>query len=408
MLSTAFPLEAPFRIDQVTQAPGLMAALFLAQVLMALLIHLAGAYRRPRLWWGAAVVLLLLVLVFFTLASWGNSDTTRFSHYMAVDPERGPPEPLWRLLRPLVLLLPYRMAAVHGLVVAGYAAAPLLMARAWGVPAWGGWWSLLICCSPMLRGFMQNAHSRQALAVLLLLPLMLWAARQFRTKRLWLGLGVILSALTHSTIVWNLLISLTPLAMRLPESLALAAGRCRDVWSLAGWRRWLVLLSVLAGGGLITLVGITALQRLQDYSFDAYFSIYSIRRIVGRLQRALTLGVLLACAQKRLSPLRLLRCEQTRLLMVFGVAYLLIQASVRHQWLPQVTSRLADSVAFLLLISFLIWLNHYDAHWCVIPAVYVTFQYWFEGRVLPSAGLECGQNDDFLCVPDRWPWQVRW
>ncbi len=408
MLSAAFPLEAPFRIDQVTQAPGLMAALFLAQVLMALLMHLAGACRRPRLWWGAAVLLLLLVLVFFTLASWGNSDTTRFSHYMAVDPERGPPEPLWRLLRPLVLLLPYRMAAVHGLVAAGYAAAPLLMARAWGVPAWGGWWSLLICCSPMLRGFMQNAHSRQALAVLLLLPLMLWAARQFRPQRLWLGLGVILSALTHSTIVWNLLISLTPLAMRLPESLALAAGRCRDVWSLAGWRRWLVLLSVLAGGGLITLVGITALHRLQDYSFDAYFSDYSIRRIVGRLQRALTLGVLLACAQKRLSPLRLLRCEQTRLLMVFGVAYLLIQASVSHQWLPQVTSRLADSVAFLLLISFLIWLNHYEAHWCVIPAVYVTFQYWFEGRILPSAGLDCGQNDDFLCVPDRWPWQVRW
>ncbi|WP_094555975.1 hypothetical protein [Synechococcus sp. 1G10] len=408
MLSAPFPLEAPFRIDQVTQAPGLMAALFLAQVLMALLLHLAGAYRRPRLWWGAAVVLLVLVLVFFTLASWGNSDTTRFSHYMAVDPERGPPEPLWRLLRPLVLLLPYRMAAVHGLVVAGYAAAPLLMARAWGVPAWGGWWSLLICCSPMLRGFMQNAHSRQALAVLLLLPLMLWAARQFRPQRLWLGLGVILSALTHSTIVWNLLISLSPLAMRLPESLALAAGRCRDVWSLPGLRRWLVLLSVLAGGALITLVGITALQRLQDYSFDAYFNDYSIRRIVGRLQRALALGVLLACAQKRLSPLRLLRCEQTRLLMVFGVAYLLIQASVSHQWLPQVTSRLADSVAFLLLISFLIWLNRYDAHWCVIPAVYVTFQYWFEGRILPSAGFDCGQNDSFLCVPDRWPWQVRW
>jgi hypothetical protein len=408
MLSAAFPLEAPFRIDQVTQAPGLMAALFLAQVLMALLMHLAGACQRPRLWWGAAVVLLLLVLVFFTLASWGNSDTTRFSHFMAVDPERGPPEPLWRLLRPLVLLLPYRMAAVHGLVVAGYAAAPLLMARAWGVPAWGGWWSLLICCSPMLRGFMQNAHSRQALAVLLLLPLMLWAARQFRPQRLWLGLGVILSALTHSTIVWNLLISLTPLAMRLPESLALAAGRCRDVWSLPGLRRWLVLLSVLAGGALITLVGITALQRLQDYSFDAYFNDYSIRKIVGRLQRALALGVLLACAQKRLSPLTLLRCEQTRLLMVFGVAYLLIQASVSHQWLPQVTSRLADSVAFLLLISFLIWLNHYDAHWCVIPAVYVTFQYWFEGRILPSAGFDCGQNDGFLCVPDRWPWQVRW
>ena len=130
MMVAAFPSAAPYRIDQVTEAPFLLAGLFLAQVLAALLIHLAAAYQRPRLWMGGVIALLLLVLVFFTLASWGNSDTARFSHAMEWQPDRAPPEPLWRLLRPLILLLPYRMAAVHGLVATGFAAAGILLAMA--------------------------------------------------------------------------------------------------------------------------------------------------------------------------------------------------------------------------------------------------------------------------------------
>jgi CheY-like chemotaxis protein len=151
-----------------------------------------------------------------------------------------------------------------------------------------------------------------------------------------------------------------------------------------------------------------ALQRFQDYAQDAYYSEYAIRRIVGRLQRAITEGFLLACLQKRLNPLQLLRCYHTRLLLLFGVLYLLIQASIIHYWIPQETSRLADGVAFFLLISFIAWFHHYRAYWCVIPALYVTLQYWLERRILPSAQLSCGLNDDFLCIPDRWPWQVHY
>jgi hypothetical protein len=46
------------------------------------------------------------------------------------------------------------MAALHGLVATGFAAAAMLLARAWGAPAWAGWWSLLITASPLLRGFL--------------------------------------------------------------------------------------------------------------------------------------------------------------------------------------------------------------------------------------------------------------
>jgi hypothetical protein len=116
----------------------------------------------------------------------------------------------------------------------------------------------------------------------------------------------------------------------------------------------------------------------------------------------------LGCLQARLRPLQLLRCRLTQLLLLFGLLYLGIQASINMLWLPQITCRLADGVAFFLLILYLAWLHYYRVYWCVLPALYVTLQYWLEGRVLLSGSLDCGRNDEFLCIPDRWPWQVRY
>jgi hypothetical protein len=413
MIIAVFPSAAPYRIDQVTEAPFLLAGLFLAQVVAALVIHLAAAYRRPRLWLGGAIALLVLVLVFFTLASWGNSDTARFSHAMEWQPDRAPPEPLWRLLRPLILLLPYRMAAVHGLVATGFAAAATLLAIAWRAWAWAGWWSLLICCSPLLRGFLQTAHSRQALATLLLLPLLLKAAGLVRLSGRWVGLGVLVSALSHNTFVWNLPLSLVPALPRLIAGFpAWLASRPPGAWRSLRWAsvraRWPWLLLALSVLSLFVLVAPIALDRFRDYTQDAYFSGYLLRRIIGRLQRALFLGLVLACIQQRLDPRRLLRCPLTQSLLLFGALYAGIQVSVANLWIPQITSRLADGVAFFLLILYLAWMDRYRAHWCLIPALYVTFQYWLEGRILPSGNLACGTNDEFLCLPDRWPWQVRY
>jgi hypothetical protein len=402
-----FPLVAPFRIDQVTQAPQLLAALFWAQVALALAIHLAAVLRRPRLWWAAVGMFLALILIFFTLASWGNSDTTRFSHALQWDPDLAPPELLWVVLRPLILVLPYRMAGLHGLIAAGFALAAVLLARGWRAPAWAGWWALFICCSPLLRGFLQNAHSRQALASLLLLPLFLQSARLAKPPRIGLGVGVLLSALSHNTFIWNLPISVSPWLVRLPE----LAARRRDQPTAGpgGWRRWLPwLLLVGAVLALLALVAPAALQRFRDYSNDDYFNLYPLRPVVGRLQRAMALGLVVACVQRRLDPRLLLRCPLTQLLLVFGLLYMGIQASIEQQWLAQITSRLADGVAFLLLILYLAWLHRYRAHWCLIFPLWVTLQHWLDGRILRSALYACGQNDEFLCVPDRWPWQVRY
>jgi len=355
MMITSFPSAAPYRIDQVTEAPFLMAGLFLAQGVAALLIHVAAATQRPRLWKGGVITLLALVLLFFTLASWGNSDTTRFSHMMEWQPDQAPPEVLWRALRPLILLLPYRMAAVHGLVATGFAAAGILLAIAWRARAWAGWWGLLICCSPLLRGFLQTAHTRQALATLLLLPLLLQAAGLVRLPGRWVGFSVLVSALSHNTFVWNLPLSLVPalppLIAGLPARLAeRPPGSRSSPWWEALRRRWPWLLMGIAVATLFALVTPIALDRFQDYSQDAYFSGYPLRRIIGRLQRALFLGLVLACIQQRLDPRRLITCPLTQSLLLFGGLYAGIQLSVAHLWIPQITSRLADGVAFYLLI----------------------------------------------------------
>jgi hypothetical protein len=402
---TVFPSAAPYRIDQVMAAPQAMALLFVAQGAVAGAMSWAGATHRSRLWNGLAATLLALVAVFFTLASWGNSDTTKLSHFMAQRPNPIALEPLWTLITPLVLHLPYRMSLVHGLVAAGYAAAPILLSRAWGATPWGAWWALVITCSPMLRGFLQNAHTRQALAVLLLLPLLLRSARLLSINRRWLGASVVLSALSHNTFAFNLTISLSPWLQRLPALLRASP------WRGGRWRwrhQWPLLVAAAGVLVLFLLLAPIALDRLISYTQEPYFNRYPLRRIIGRLQGALALGLVLACLQRRLTPLQLLRCPLTQLLLGFGLLYLGIQQSIARIWLPQVTSRLADGVAFFLLILYLAWLHRHRAHWCLLPVMYVTFQYWLEGRILMSGALGCGSNDEFLCIPDRWPWQVRY
>jgi hypothetical protein len=239
-----------------------------------------------------------------------------------------------------------------------------------------------------------------------LLPVFLQSARLGKSPRSGLGVGVLLSALSHNTFVWNLPISLSPWLVRLPE---LAARRWGQPRAASGWRGWLPWLLV-AGAVLVllALVAPAALQRFRDYSNDDYYNLYPLRPVVGRLQRAMALGLVVACVQRRLDPRMLLRCPLTQLLMAFGLFYVGIQVSIEQQWLAQITSRLADGVAFFLLILYLAWLDRYRARWCLIFPLWVTLQHWLDGRILRSALYACGQNDEFLCVPDRWPWQVRY
>lgn len=399
MLLALLPSQAPFRVDQVMAAPGLMAALFALQVLLAVGLSWSGVRRARRLWWLAAALLLAAVALFFTLASWGTSDITKLSHWFAASPGRGTEgEPFWVLVAPLIPRLPYRMAAVHGLVAAGYGLLGLLLARHWQRPAWGGWWCLFLTASPLLRGFLQNGQSRQALAVLLLVPLMLRAARLVRLPWGLVGGSTAWSALVHTTFPATLLFALLP---------ALVSGQGS---SRRRPRPWLLpLLLTLVGLPLAVVLGPVVLQKLGTYTSEMrFFSTYALRREVLLLELAMAGAVAVACRWRGLGPRRLLACPHSRVLGLFGLLYLLLQASVAWQWWPQITFRLADPVGLFLLISFLAWLQHYRAMVLLLPALVLTLHYWLVGRILHSGHFHCGQDDQFLCLPDRWPAQVRY
>ena len=120
------------------------------------------------------------------------------------------------------------------------------------------------------------------------------------------------------------------------------------------------------------------------------------------------LGLVGACWQHRLGPSLLLRCSLTRLLVLFGAAYGLLQLAVEHEWLASVAFRLSDGVGFFLLILYLAWMARHNSLPWLWPALLVTLHSWFWIRILPSGELACGKDDAFLCIPDRWPWQVRY
>jgi hypothetical protein len=399
LLATAFPAASPFRVDQVTAAPALLAALASAQVVVAAGMDLSARRAWQRLWWAGVVVFLILTLLFFTLASWGTSDTTKLSHLFGGDRAGGTiGEPLWWLIGPVVVHLPYRMALVHGLVACAYGAAMLALARLWRVPAWGGWWALFLLCSPLLRSFLQNGITRQALSTLLLLPLFLRLAGLQPVRKSFVVISAIGAALSHTTFPFSLGLALSPLLVGSGASRLLASPR----------RRWLWLLAPPVALVLVVVFPV-AVQKLALYaSVGRFFSSYALLPEVRNLQWAMALGVAGACWQRRLGPGRLLRCPLSRLLLLFAGLYGLLQLAVEREWLASIAFRLSDGVGFFLLILFLAWLARYQSLPWLWPALLVTLHAWFLIRILPSGALACGQDDAFLCIPDRWPWQVRY
>ncbi|MEY4354017.1 MAG: hypothetical protein RLZZ609_2258 [Cyanobacteriota bacterium] len=407
-----FPSNAPYRIDQVGAAPLLLALLTAAILVTATLMSSLARPARLSLWAAAGAVLLGEVTVLFGLASWGTSDVTKLSHYFAVNLRALQLEPFWIQIAPLIVWLPYRMALVHGLVSAGYAALGLGLARRWQALAWGPWWALLMVFSPFLYNFLQSGVSRQALVTLLLVPLLLWAGQLAPVGRGVMALLTLWAATVHGGFVLTALLALVPrglvsLGRADPSPVAASpslgsAGR--------GSRRPLLLALVLLGlAGLLALVAPMLWSKLHHYTMkESFFNSYALSPQVVRLQLALGLGTGMVCWVRRLGWRQLLACRYTRQLAFFGVLFALIQQCLRQDWLPSFTSRFADPVGLFLLIVYLAWLERYRSRWAVLPALAVTLDFWLLERLPDALTLRCGQDDAFLCVPDRWPWQVRW
>jgi len=400
--SLPFPVEAPYRVDQVMAAPLAMTGLFLGQLLLATLISRFALRGQRQAWWIAAGTLVASEALFFTLASWGTRDPTVLSHHLAISLELVRGEPFWMALAPLIVRLPWRMSLVHGLVVGGYAALAILLARHWRCPAWGGWWALLLCSSPMLRYFLQNGVSRQALLTLLLVPLLLRAADLARPPTWLVTASSLLAATVHSAFLGTLALVVLPRPLITP----LQSLRRALLGALRGRRALLGALGVL----LVAVVAAPLIQaKLAVYVFSVqYFNSFPLAPAVQHLQLAMALGVVLTCWTRRLRLLALLHCSRTRVLLLFALLYGLLQQLIAVEWLPQIAIRFADPVGLFLLISWLAWLQHHRCLWAVLPALLVTLQSWLVDRLIASHTLPCGRNDEFLCVPDRWPWQLRY
>lgn len=399
LLATAFPTASPFRVDQVTAAPALLAALASAQVVVAAGMDLSARRAWRRLWWSGVVVFLILTLLFFTLATWGTSDTTKLSYLFGVNRAGGTiGEPLWWLIGPALVHLPYRMALVHGLVACAYAASMLRLATLWRLPAWGGWWALFLLCSPLLRSFLQNGITRQALSTLLLLPLFLRLSGLQPVRKPLVGISAVGAALSHTTFPFSLGLALSPLLV--------GSGASRWLASLRRRRLWLLVPPLLL---VLVVVFPVALKKLAIYASEgSFFSSYALLPEVRHLQWAMALGVAGACWQRRLEPRLLLRCSLSRLLLLFAGLYGLLQLAVEREWFASIAFRLSDGVGFFLLVVFVAWLVRHNSLPWLWPALLVTLYGWLFIRILPSGALACGQDDAFLCIPDRWPWQVRY
>jgi hypothetical protein len=210
------------------------------------------------------------------------------------------------------------------------------------------------------------------------------------------------AATVHSAFLSTLLLVLVPRALVSPI-------RLPDQALTRRLRGPLLLLPVAA---LMLIAGVAAplfLRKLTIYVWQvSYVNSYAVAPAVQHLQSAMLLGVLLTCWCRRLGPRSLLACPRSRVLVFFAVLYALLQVSISGGWLAQIAIRFADPVGLFLLLSWLAWLRRHRCLWALLPALLVTLQYWLVDRLLASHALACGSNDEFLCVPDRWPWQLRY
>ena len=400
MILGVFPSESPFRVDQVMAAPWLLGGLFLIQLLLAAAVSWSARARNRRFWWMSISVLLMSIAVFFALACWGTSDITKLNFYF--DPARAtgpslqellPSEPVWWLLAPWIIHLPYRMAAVHGILVAAYVSVAVFLARSWRQQAWAGWWALLLVSSPMLRGFFQNAHSRQALASLLAVPLLLWSLRLIRWKP-----GLILGAAglalgMHVSAAPTLLLALMP--------------ACPNIISGLRQHKRLAFLVGLLAAGLVLLLWPALIAKLQGYAGFGFFSTYLIKPQVLRNECLIVGSIVLVWLRQRFSWQEFWGQREGLALMTYLLVFIGLQGSLIWEWFPQLTFRFGDTVGCFLLLSFLAWLHRRNALIFLLPLLALNLLVWMD-RVLWPEGLDCGRDDDFLCVPDRWPWLIHY
>ena len=135
---------------------------------------------------------------------------------------------------------------------------------------------------------------------------------------------------------------------------------------------------------------------------NSFFSSYPVKPVVLRGEVALLVCVLISSFRKGIGFKHFVRCRWSQLLSLFVVLYGFIQLSIVWRILPQITFRFADVVGLFLLLIALQWFRHYQSLWLLLPLLLNGLLVWAK-QVWSPSGLNCGADDDFLCIADRWP-----
>ena len=60
----------------------------------------------------------------------------------------------------------------------------------------------------------------------------------------------------------------------------------------------------------------------------------------------------------------------------------------------------------LIQLSLMVWTARQGCAWALLPALAVVGESFIDDRILRLE--DCIGGDQFMCLPDRWPWQVEW
>lgn len=409
-LVASFPEKGPYRVDQVQEGQYILTLLFILQIVLAFFVYRERGGSRGRNFVIGSGLLVMVIGFFFALSSWGLGDVTRLSYVLVEYPNiYGWREPLWTLIAPLVKFLPYRFSFIHGCVAACYAASAFWLASRVDSARWGGWWALMVVYSPLLRGFLQSGVTRQALAVVLLVPLMLYCAAGISLTSLRASVLVFFAAIAHSSFFLLLFLAVSPLITGLRCNclhIRTWLSRFHDYPRL---RLTMVLMAcgAFVGGYWLIKNFESTKSKLLDYLWtQEYYPHYVLQPEVGRLLLGISLSVLYASFLRRLWPKYFLETRLARSMLLFFLGVLMIRFSIQYGFFPQLAWRLQDAISFYLLITYLAWMSKILMQRLTIIPLFITLHYWLVDRLLLAGSLSCGSNDEFLCIPDRLPWDV--
>ena len=124
------------------------------------------------------------------------------------------------------------------------------------------------------------------------------------------------------------------------------------------------------------------------------------------LELSALVAVALTIWRARLRPAAMAADHDARTLFAYSLLLGLIQLSMATGVLAPILSRCLDPIGLFWMLSLMVWTARQGCAWALLPALAVVGESFIDDRILRLE--DCIGGDQFMCLPDRWPWQVEW